>query len=252
MEFQSQKREKVSQKSGQHPSCGHELCQTWVRNQASSKKWITVIGIRIETISSAFAGGATCPAGSFQYSRAAGEENLGYLSTSVDKPCWNKRAAGAKFCDLCTIMCDFPITKSHWRLPGSQNFPLRGLRDTATFFPYCCLRVDHLKKKPLLVDFQNNKGGFFRQGFFFKCNSPDGICKFYDSYKIFGGAEISACSTQISSVHDSIAVTLNANTEVRNASYVVYSMFTHRQPKLLIYSDIHWLHKILRPRLQIL
>ena len=35
------------------------------RNQASSKKWITVIGIRIETISSAFAGGATCPAGSF-------------------------------------------------------------------------------------------------------------------------------------------------------------------------------------------
>ena len=60
------------------------------------------------------------------YSRAAGEENLGYLSTSVDKPCWNQRAAGAKFCDLCTIMCDFPITKSHWRLPGAQKFPLRG------------------------------------------------------------------------------------------------------------------------------
>ena len=82
------------------------------------------------------------------------------LVSSVDKLCWNKRAAGANFCDLCTIMCDFPITKSHWRLPGSQKFPLRGLRDTAPFFSYCCFRVDHLKNPPLLVDLQNNKGFF--------------------------------------------------------------------------------------------
>ena len=86
---------------------------------------------------------------------------MGYLSTSVDKPCWNKRAAGAKFCDLCTIMCDFPITKSHWGLPGSQNFPLRGLKDTTTFLSYCCFPDAHPKKPPLLVDSQNNKGFFF-------------------------------------------------------------------------------------------